>query len=58
MKNLVIGHDREHNINMVYLQLIMEFGLYIAICKNDGKCYSYDIPYCYETNPGSCLTPD
>ena len=31
-------------------------GHYTAICKNDGKWFSYDDSSCHETNPSSCLS--
>ena len=55
MKDITIGPDREHSkydlfdVSQHYCST--GFGHYTAVCKNDGKWFSYDDSSCHETNP-------
>ena len=55
MKDFVIGPDKDHSkydlfaVNQHYSSST-GFGHYTAICKNDGKWYSYDDSNCSETS--------
>ena len=60
MKDIMIGPDREHSkydlfaVSQHYGST--GFGHYTAVCKNNGKWFSYDDSSCHETNPSSCQT--
>ena len=60
MKDLMIGPDREHSIYDLFA-VSQHYGStggghYTAICKNDGKWYSYDDSSCSKTSSNECLT--
>ena len=58
LKDIVIGPDREHSkydlfaVSQHYGST--GFGHYTAVCKNDGKWFSYDDSSCSLTNASSC----
>ena len=60
LKNIMIGPDKEHSkydlfaVSQHYGST--GFGHYTAVCKNDGKWYSYDDSSCEETNENDCLS--
>ncbi len=60
MKNFVIGPDKEHSkydlfaVSQHYGST--GFGHYTAVCKNDGKWYSYNDSSCSETNESDVLS--
>ena len=60
MKNFMIGPDRDHSVYDLFAVSqhygSTGFGHYTAVCKNDGKWFSYDDSSCHETNPSSCLS--
>jgi ubiquitin carboxyl-terminal hydrolase 4/11/15 len=60
MKNIMIGPDKDHSVYDLFAVSqhygSTGFGHYTAVCKNDGKWFSYDDSSCSETTPESCLT--
>ena len=60
MKNFMIGPDRDHSVYDLFAVSqhygSTGFGHYTAVCKNDGKWFSYDDSSCHETDPSSCLS--
>ena len=60
MKNFVIGPDKDHSVYDLFAVSqhygSTGFGHYTAVCRNDGKWFSYDDSSCHETNPRSCLS--
>ena len=60
MKNIMIGPDKDHSVYDLFAVSqhygSTGFGHYTAVCKNDGKWFSYDDSSCSETTAESCLT--
>ena len=60
MKDFVIGPDKDHSkydlfaVSQHYGST--GFGHYTAVCKNDGKWYSYNDSSCSETNENDALS--
>ena len=58
LKDIVIGPDKEHSKYDLFAVSqhygTTGFGHYTAICKNDGKWYSYDDSSCSLTSSSSC----
>ena len=60
LKDFVIGPDKEHSkydlfaVSQHYGST--GFGHYTAVCRNDGKWYSYDDSSCSETSASDCLS--
>ena len=60
LKDFVIGPDKEHSkydlfaVSQHYGST--GFGHYTAVCKNDGKWFSYDDSSCSPTKASSCQT--
>jgi hypothetical protein len=58
LKNFVIGPDKDHSkydlfaVSQHYGST--GFGHYTAVCKNDGKWFSYNDSSCHETNENDC----
>ena len=58
LKNFVIGPDKDHSkydlfaVSQHYGST--GFGHYTAVCKNDGKWFSYNDSSCHETNESDC----
>ena len=58
LKNFVIGPDKDHSkydlfaVSQHYGST--GFGHYTAVCKNDGKWFSYNDSSCHETNENEC----
>ena len=60
MKNFVIGPDKDHSVYDLFAVSqhygSTGFGHYTAVCKNDGKWFSYNDSSCSETSENDALS--
>ena len=60
MKNFVIGPDKDHSVYDLFAVSqhygSTGFGHYTAVCKNNGKWFSYNDSSCSETNENDALS--
>ena len=60
LKNFVIGPDKDHSVYDLFAVSqhygSTGFGHYTAVCKNNGKWYSYNDSSCHETNEEDAIS--